>query len=150
MLRESKIRHLGLPPPVCVPRGTSLEEAIQAMKDEGVGCVLVCDGDRIAGIFTERDLLVKIMGTSVDYQAPVDGFMTPDPKPLKLDDPIADAIVLMDQGGYRDVPLVDEQGRVAGMITVGDVIDFLAEHFPAEVLNLPPRIHQRMEAPDGA
>jgi CBS domain-containing protein len=149
-LSETKIRQLALPPPACVQQGTSLTQTIGMMKELRAGCVLVCDGDRIVGIFTERDLLNKVIGTPIDDQTAVDEFMTPDPKPLNPDDPIAEAIMLMDQGGYRDVPLVDGQGRVAGVITVRHVIDLLAEHFPAEVLNLPPRIRQKMDAPEGA
>lgn len=149
-LKESKIRHLDLSPGVCVEPGTSLSDVIQVMKTERAACVLVCKNDRLKGIFTERDLLTKVMGAPVDYGAPIDEFMTPEPRTLSLDDSVGDAIMVMHEGGYRHVPLVDGQGRVTGVLAVRDLIDFLAEHFPDEVLNLPPRVHQRMDAPEGA
>jgi len=149
-LKESKIRHLALSSLVYVEPGTSLGDVIQVMKRERAACVVVCKNDRVAGIFTERDLLTKAIGASVDYDSPIDGLMTPEPKTLSLDDSVADAIILMHEGGYRHIPLVDEQGRVTGLLAVRNIIEFLAEHFPDEVLNLPPRIHQRMGAPEGA
>jgi CBS domain-containing protein len=120
------------------------------MKAQRAACVLVCDEDRVRGIFTERDLLAKVIGASVDTTAPVDDFMTPAPRTLSMDDPVSDALMLMHEGGYRHIPLVDGHGRAKGLLEVRNIIDFLAEQFPAEVLNLPPRVHQRMDTPDGA
>jgi CBS domain-containing protein len=149
-LKESKIRHLALSPLVSITPGTSLGDALQLIKRERAGCVLICENDRAVGIFTERDLLTKVIGAPVDYQSSIGEFMTPDPQTLSPDDSVGDAIVVMHEGGYRHVPLVDQQGRVTGMLGVRDIIHFLAEHFPDEVLNLPPRIHQRMDEPEGA
>jgi len=149
-LKGSKIRHLALAPAVYVAPGTSLGDVVQAMKRARAACVLICEQDRVAGIFTERDLLTKVIGASVDYASPIEAFMTPAPKTLGLDDSIADTIIVMHEGGYRHIPLVDAENRVTGIVEVRDIIEFLAEHFPDEVLNLPPRIHQRMDAPDGA
>ncbi|MBI3950241.1 MAG: CBS domain-containing protein [Acidobacteria bacterium] len=149
-LKESKIRHLDLSPLVYVELGTKLSDVVQVMKTERAGCVLVCESDCVKGIFTERDLLAKVIGAPVDSEAPIDEFMTPEPRTLRLDDSVGDAILVMHEGGYRHVPLVDEQGRVTGLLGVPDLIHFLAEYFPDEVLNLPPRIHQRLDAPDGA
>ena len=76
--------------------------------------------------------------------------MTPHPTTLHPDDSVADAVQLMDRGGYRDVPLVDEEGRLLGRLAVSNLIDFLAENFPQEVLSLPPRPDQTFPEPDGA
>ena len=76
--------------------------------------------------------------------------MTPHPTTLHPDDSVADAIQLMDEGGHRDVPLVDEQGRFLGRLEVSNLIYFLAESFPQEVLSLPPRPNQKLIEPDGA
>jgi CBS domain-containing protein len=149
-LRESKIRHLGLSPVASVEPGTILGDVMNIMKTKRAACVLICENDRVKGIFTERDLLTKVIGASVDPGTPIDQFMTPDPRTLRLDDSVGDAISVMHEGGYRHIPLVDAQKRVTGILEVRDVIHFLAEHFPAEVLNLPPRVDQIMGAPDGA
>lgn len=149
-LRGLKIRHLVPVPAMYVASGTSVGQVIQVMRRERAACVLIGEPDRVAGIFTERDLLTKIIGASVDDAQPIDLFMTPAPKMLGLDDSIADAISVLHEGGYRHVPLRDAQGRVTGIMDVRHIIEFLAEHFPDEVLNLPPRLHQRMGAPEGA
>lgn len=149
-LQQSKIRSLNLSPPVSVPVGTSLEKAIETMKAQRAACILICEQDRVRGIFTERDLLTKVINTSVNLSAPIDDFMTTAPRTLSLDDPLSDAVMLMHEGGYRHIPLVDGYGRVKGLLDVRHIIEFLAEQFPTEVLNLPPRVHQRLTTPEGA
>jgi CBS domain-containing protein len=149
-LRETKIRHLALRPPALVERGQSLCEAVEAIKSKGLGCVLVCDQGQLAGIFTERDLLNKVLGKSISYDSPVDEFMTPDPARLRLDDSVEAAMQLMREGDYRNIPLVDGDGKTAGVVTVRDLISCLAEHFPKEALNLPPMSDQHLARPEGA
>ena len=149
-MKSEKIRHLGVAPVARVERDASLREAMGIMRNNRLGCVLVCQGERLAGILTERDLVKKVFGESVDLNAPVEKFMTANPRTLPLDASVADAMRLMEAGGFRSVPLVDDRGRLAGVVAVRHLIDYLAEHFPAEVLNLPPRLHQTMEAPEGA
>jgi CBS domain-containing protein len=149
-LRETKIRHLPLRPPALVERGQSLRDAVEAIKSKHLGCALVCDQGRLVGIFTERDLLNKVLGKSVSYDLPVDGFMTPDPARLSLEDTVEAAMQLMREGDYRNIPLVDGEGRTAGVVTVRDLITYLAEHFPKEALNLPPISDQHLARPEGA
>ena len=69
---------------------------------------------------------------------------------LDLDQTIHDAIDLMQTGRYRNVPTVDDQGRLLGVVRQQDIIKYLAESFPEELLNLPPRPHQKMKEPEGA
>jgi CBS domain-containing protein len=76
--------------------------------------------------------------------------MTAQPDTLTPEDTVGEALALMDRGGYRHVPLTDAHGRPAGLLRQQDVLAYLAEAFPEEILNLPPRPHQRMEGPDGA
>ena len=149
-LRQRKIRHLALAPLVCVEAESSLREVVNTMQSQHVGCVLVTENHRLAGIFTERDLVFKVMGENVEYSRAVREFMTPRPKTLHPDDSVADAIQLMDEGGYRDVPLIDQEGTLLGRLAVSNIIDFLAEHYPQEVLSLPPRPEQTFVEPDGA
>ena len=149
-LRLRKIRHLDLAPLVCVEADSSLDEVVAAMRSQHVGCVIVTENHKLAGIFTERDLVTKVIGTPVEYSGKVREFMTPHPTTLHPEDSVADAIQLMDEGGYRDLPLVDEEGRLLGRLEVSNIVDFLAENFPQEVLSLPPRPNQNFTEPDGA
>ncbi len=149
-LRNERLGNLPVSNPACVQVGTSLEETLRVMREEGVGCVLVCAGERLAGIFTERDVLNKLFGRPVNPLDPVDRFMTPDAMVLTLDDTLGEAVRLMTERGYRHVPLCDRQGRRAGMIAARDIVHYVAEHFPAEVVNLPPSLHQDFMTPEGA
>jgi CBS domain-containing protein len=133
----------------CVEATTSLSEALQSMRENRVSCVLVCAGEKIEGIFTERDFLTKVAGASISMDSPVGKFMTPNPKVLTAEDLVSDAILLMEGGDYRHVPVVGANGRVEGMISIHNIIEFLAEMFPEEVLNLPPRPDQYMRSQEG-
>lgn len=147
-LLSEKIATLKLRSPITVPSGTSVREVISRVQANGEGTVLVLDGDKLIGIMTERDVLMKVVARDVDLNAPVDHFMTPNPQTLTSERTIGEAMALMNRHGFRNIPIVDD-GRV-GLIRIQDIIDFLAESFPEQVINLPPRPHQKMKTPEGA
>jgi len=149
-LRTERIRSLRLSDPARVGPEATLAETLKAMKTSGTGCAIVSREERVVGILTERDVLNKIAGSAVDPGEPVSRFMTPNPRTLRPEDPLGEAIRLMTEKGYRHVPLVDEKGREAGVVCAKDLVEYIAEHFPAEVVNLPPRLHQVMRKPEGA
>ena len=148
-LRDERLGSLRLLDPACVPRGTSLGETLRLMREERVGCVLVCDADRLVGIFTERDVLNKLIGCGVSESEAVDRFMTPNPACLTPSNSLGEAVRMMTEGGYRHIPLLDERGRRAGLISARDIVSYVAEHFPAEVVNLPPNLDQTFKTPEG-
>ena len=151
-ITEERLRVLSRRQPVTVEPGTSLADCVRAIQRTGTGdSVFVCDASgRLVGVLTERDVFARIVGGTVDLQQPVESLMTTDPKTLDLDDTIRDAIVLMQTGRYRNVPMVDANRQLVGVVRQADIIRFLAESFPEELLNLPPRPHQRMKEPEGA
>ncbi len=125
---------------VCVRPETSVADVIALMKQHRTGCVLVERDQRLAGIFTERDVLFRVLGTRQDPAAlPVSAVMTPDPEALTMQDELAWVLNLMAVGGFRHVPIVDERHRPVGIISVNHIVERLAELFPNHVLNLPPR-----------
>jgi len=148
-LPRIRIRDLSLPEPLLVQKGSTLRAAIGMMQSALRPCVLVCDGRRVAGIFTERDILNRLTPGPTDWSAPIDGVMTPNPKTLTPEDLVADAIRLMTREGYRHIPLVDAYGLRLGLLSARDILGYLADHFPAEVLNLPPRLDQTLRRMDG-
>ena len=150
-LTDERLRVLSRRQAVTVLPGTTLAECIRAIQRTGTGdSVFVCDANgRLTGVLTERDIFGRIVGGRVDLTQPVERLMTTDPRTLDLDDTIRDAIVLMQTGRYRNVPLVDATGHLVGVVRQADIIKYLAESFPEELLNLPPRPHQRMKAPEG-
>ena len=101
-------------------------------------------------MLTERDIVARLVGTDEDLARPVEALMNAEPHVLHFDDPIRDAINLMQTGRFRNVPIVDDDGVVQGIVRPQDVLRYLAEAFPEEVLNLPPRPHQKMKESEGA
>ena len=137
--------------PVTVPPGTSLADCVAAIQRTGTGdSVFVTHPDgRLAGVLTERDIFGRIVGGDVDLRQPVETMMTTSWQHLHVEETVQDAIRLMQTGRYRNVPLLDDQDHLMGVIRAQEIIEFLAESFPEELLNLPPRPHQRMNKPEG-
>src|SRR6185369_6694174 len=131
------VRLLNPRTPLTVRSTATLRDAVAIMREHHIGCVLVVDGERLVGILTERDLLLKMV-ENADLSEPVSGFMTRDPETLELDDPIVWALNRMSVGGYRHVPLVDRDGRPVGILSVKDIVHYIVALFPNEVLTLPP------------
>jgi len=135
---------------VAIPLGTTIGEAAGVMKEHRIGCVLVEDGGKLVGIFTERDILTKLVGTGYDpARVQVDGVMTRNPETLTPEDPIAYAMQLMSVGGFRHIPLVDADRHPVDILSIKDIVDYLVEHFPREVLNIPPEPGKHARIPEG-
>jgi CBS domain-containing protein len=126
-------------PPIIAEPSTSIHDVLQVMRDNRRGVVLIAEQGKLVGIFTERDVLMKIAGTRVDLQrTPVRGFMTADPDALPADSSIAYAINKMVVEGYRHIPLVDEAGGAIGVVSMRDLIEHIAGFYQKDVFNLPP------------
>jgi CBS domain-containing protein len=149
-LRREAIRVVMRGEALTVPSGTTLAAGIAALQAARGECLLVTRDGILVGILTERDILFKVLGRDVDLLSPIDLFMTARPDTLTPDDTVGEALALTDRGGYRHVPLTDGHGRPVALLRQQDVIAYLAEAFPEEILNLPPRPHQRMAGTDGA
>jgi predicted transcriptional regulator len=150
-LLTSKLAALQLAAPLCVASGTTVREVIETVQRNRVGAVIVCEDKRPIGIMTERDVLMKVIARDVSYSDPVDKFMTPNPRTLTADRTIGEVIKLMNDEGFRNVPIVDPiTGEAVALCRVRDIVHHLAESFPEHVLNLPPRSDQQLKTPEGA
>jgi CBS domain-containing protein len=146
------IRELAtLRPAIAVSPSASVRQAIERMNQGRAGCVLVEDDGLLTGIFTERDVLTKIVGTAVDLdRTSVDGVMTHNPESLSPDDKISYALNKMSIGGFRHIPLVDDAGHPVGVVSMRNVVDYMVDLFRTEVLNLPPSPQNLSRAREGA
>ena len=140
--------------PVTVSPGTSLADCLAEIRRTGTGdSVFVVDSDgRLTGVLTERDIFGRLVGGDVapiDLGQPVETLMTTNPHHLHLEETVRDAIELMQTGRYRNVPLLDDDDILQGVIRPQDILKYLAEAFPEELLNLPPRPHQTMNRAEG-
>jgi CBS domain-containing protein len=98
----------------------TLGEAAAAMGERGVGAVVVLEGDAIAAILTERDVM-KAVAAGQDGSAPVTEWMTRHPETIEPDDTTDHAATLMIHGGFRHLPVV-EDGKVVGMVSIRDLM----------------------------
>src|SRR2546423_4297842 len=146
--RDQKVSVLPTDDYVVVSPFTPLSQAIEAMKDDEGGCVIVSDDGRVAGIFTERDLLTKVLGEEVDLESPISEWMQPAVETLSSEATIGDAVRLMNEKSFRNIPLV-KGDQLVGSISVFDIITYLAECYPKETMNLPPLPAQVMDTVDG-
>ena len=149
ILRTDSIRSMEIEAVASVAASATLREVVAVMQKRRVAAVVVTDAGRVVGIFTERDVLNRIVGLALNETLPISEVMTRTPRVLSPDDRIADAIHLMTDKGYRHIPLVDRDEREVGMISARDIVEFIAGHYPKEVYNLPPELDQVARRPEG-
>jgi CBS domain-containing protein len=148
VFRGEKVDRIGQREPITVFPQTTLGETLDRLRAAPGACVVVVErwGDRLkpAGIFTQRDYLMKLAGAPEEglEALPIERFMTPRPATLSREATLGTAIQRLTKGGYRHLPLVDDEGNLAGVLSVEDIIVFLAELFPMDCINLPLRLHQ--------
>lgn len=149
ILQDVRIDEIELRPAVRTSPETPLSEVYSLLERSPHGALLICEGERVCGIFTERDVLYRTALEDLDPSTPISELMKRDPVTLDSHDLLAAAVRLMTERGYRHVPLVDGEERYRGLLASRDVLRFIADHFPEAVLNLPPRLHQTMLTPEG-
>jgi CBS domain-containing protein len=139
-------------PALTVSASTTLADAIHRMQKERRACVLVMENDQLVGIFTERDILMKVAGQPLDLiHTPVSESMTPDPFTLPDDANVAFALSKMVLEGFRHIPLVDDDGRPTAVVSMRNLIEYLGEIYSRELLTIPPEPHQhRFKSREGA
>jgi len=137
-LRVECVDRLTLAPPHMIESDRSVRDAVAVMRTDRVGYLLVCRNGTLTGIFTERDLLSKVLATGLPMSVPMAEVMTASPVTVGPKDPIRVAVRRMEQGGYRHLPVVGEDGRPIGVLSAKQVVHYLVEHFPATVYNQPP------------
>jgi len=117
----------------CSP-ATSIIEAGQTMKRHNIGALVVVDNGKLAGIFTERDALFRVVAEGRDTQnTRVADVMTRKPKTIHPDRPFREALHIMHEGGFRHVPVVENDSAI-GMISARDALGSELEDFVYEML----------------
>jgi CBS domain-containing protein len=110
---------------------------LQLLRAQRTGAVLICEGEKLVGILTERDAL-QLMASGADLSTPVREVMSGEPATISSTATVGDAIRVMSEGGYRHLPIVDGKGRPTGVVGVHGIVHYLVDHFPETVYNLPP------------
>ena len=114
--------------PVTVPPTCHMDEAAKIMADHGVGSLLVVSAGELLGIVTDRDICVRGIGAGLTVSDPVSAVMTQHPFTISGSDDIVNAFRLFREAGTRRLP-VTEEGEVAGMISVDELLVALVVEF---------------------
>lgn len=115
--------------------GATVRDALELMRQEHIGSVVITRDGGLAGIVTERDFLKDVVGREPELlDRPVGHVMTPDPEWLMPDDEMVYLLNKMHVGGFRHVPIVDEERRPLYVVSVRDVAGFILDLFPEEVV----------------
>ena len=114
--------------PITVEATTPVGDVLRLLVERRIGCVVVAEGNKPLGIFSERDALRKLNVAAAELAGrPVSEFMTPKPQTLVASAKIAFAVQRMDLGGYRHLPIVDGGGDLVGIISARDILRHLTE-----------------------
>lgn len=142
---RTPLKDLPIKPALCFPPDALLQDVIVAMREKHKEAVLICDAKdgKIVGIFTERDLLLRVAGRGWNFhQHRIREVMTPNPQHMVLTDAVGRALNKMITEGYRHIAVQAQPGtenaKEPKLLSVRDVLVYLAEFFPEDVLNLPP------------
>jgi CBS domain-containing protein len=120
--------------PVTAPATITVSEAARLMKERGVGAAMVVDEGKLVGLFTERDALYRVVAQGLDPNSTrLSEVMTANPRTIHPDKPFAHALQIMHQGGFRHVPVVEDDKPV-GMVSARDALGPELEDFVYELL----------------
>ncbi len=130
-IMEDPISVLGLRVPIAIPEESVLGEAIRIMREKNIGAMLAVDPQgRMSGIFSERDLICRVLGQEIDLESTtLASVMTPSPECRKSTDSIGYAIHSMHIGNYRHIPIVDADRKPVGIVALSDIVTFIELHF---------------------
>jgi CBS domain-containing protein len=151
-LETEKVGSVEYRDPVWVAPTATVADTVDVMQRQQVGCVLVVDRGRLAGIVTERDILCKVLprATAAEPRDPVTRIMTADPVVVRTGESLGLLFRRMFEGGFRHLPVLDDGGQLLGTISIKRVVRFLADQFPQVVYNIPPVPEKFGNAREGA
>jgi predicted transcriptional regulator len=148
-LETETVEHCYPAKPCCAAPSDSIRTVLRSLRETRTGAAMVCENQRLVGIFTERDAL-KVLSAGESLDRPVSTVMVQNPVTLRMNDTVGHAIALMSAGGFRRLPIVDNEGRVQGILKVSGILHYLVEHFPKVVYTLPPSPHHKAATREGA
>ncbi|MCA9679114.1 MAG: CBS domain-containing protein [Kofleriaceae bacterium] len=144
------ISELPLRDSVQVPSTATLGAVVDAMHAKRHGAAMVVERGELIGIFSERDLIHRVDHADPAWQdLPVAEVMTAMPMIIREDDTVAEALRRMNVGKRRHLPIIRDRSTAVGMISIRDILSYLASRFPAHFINLPPDPEHEAHAPWG-
>ena len=149
-LRVDSVSRLDPTPPHAIEDREPVAAAVAVLRREKVGCLLVTRQGKLVGIFTDRDLLARVLAAGLPLSVPMAECLTANPVTVRPKDSVQVAIKKMEKGGYRHLPVVDDANRPVGILSARRVVHYLVEHFPGLIYNQPPDPDRTPDLPEGA
>ena len=135
---------------VLLSEEASLDKVLKAIKKHSTSCIILTKDKKITGIFTERDIVLNVLGKRLDFsQSSIKDIMTPNPHTLRMEDPISFALNMMVDGGFRHIPIVDKKNYPKGIISILNIVEHLGTVFHDEIINLPPKPLRKQNKQEG-
>jgi CBS domain-containing protein len=155
LIRSTTVLELGPLPAPRLPATATEAQGLQHLVRARRGAVVVVDGMRPVGIFTERDVLTRLAEGDLSVrgegsQRALSELMSQPVVTVRRQATLRQSIELMHRARHRHLVVVDREGELRGLLTSSDLVQYIADLFPEDVVNLPPRLHQRLDRPDGA
>lgn len=136
-LQSESVRSAYPDEPLATTPDATVADVMRLLRAQKTAAVLVCDGDKLVGIFTERDAL-RLMAEGANLGQPITQAMTTGAVTVGPKETVERAIELMASGGYRHLPIVDAEDAPVGVVGAAGIVHYLVEHFPETIYNLPP------------
>lgn len=119
---NDSIRDVMTPNPLAMPASASVMEAAQLMRGNDIGDVIVVEGDRLFGILTDRDIVVRAMAEGADPHATAVGdICSRELTTIRPSESVGHAVRLMREKAIRRLPVVEDTGQIIGIVSIGDV-----------------------------
>ena len=114
------------------PPETLVSKAAKLMANKNVGAVMVVEDERLVGIFTERDIVFRVVARGLDAQTTrLADVMTPAPDTVGPDKPFGYALLMMHERGFRHLPVIQD-GKLIGIVSSRSAMDPELEEFVSE------------------
>lgn len=149
-LQELRITALEISDFLEAPKDTTVREVVTHMRDENIPCALIVNEGKLVGIFTDKDVMHKVMGLPEVWDRPISELMTENPKTVASSSSAAEALQLMNEAGVRNMPVLNSDGSVLGNIGQKSFVRYLSDKFHMHIYNQPPAPDQHTKTRHGA
>jgi CBS domain-containing protein len=135
---------------IVLSEDASLDDVVNTFHIHSTSCVVLTQSNKITGIFTERDIVLSVLGKRLNFsKTSVKKFMTLKPHTLRMNDPISFALNMMVDGGFRHIPIVNKKNEPEGIISILEIVEHLGQVFHKEIMNLPPNPLRKQNKQEG-
>lgn len=132
-LGSTTVTELDLSRYVTVAPSTTVSQTVEKMNDADFSCACVVEGDKLLGVFTQRDVLLRAIGRPAAWSRPIETEMSRAPRTMREDDSVAAGLAIMVEWWVRSVPVLGEEEQLAGNLSFYSVMKLIAEALAARI-----------------